>query len=39
MKLGEIELGRGHGLLTLRATKIPGREVMEVRAVVLTLME
>jgi arylsulfatase A-like enzyme len=39
MKLGEIELDRGHGLLTLRATAIPGREVMEVRAVVLTLME
>lgn len=39
MTLGEITLQRGHGLLTLRATKIPGKEVMEVRGVVLTLTD
>jgi hypothetical protein len=39
MNLGEINLTRGRGLLTLQATQIPGKEVMEVRAIVLTLKE
>ena len=39
MKLGEIPLDQEHGLLTLRATKITGKEVMEVRALVLTLLD
>ncbi len=39
MKLGEMVLGPGHGLLSLHATKIPGKEVMEVRGVVLRLMD
>lgn len=39
MTLGEIQLNAGHGLLTLRATQIAGKEVMEVRAIVLTLVE
>lgn len=39
MKFGEIALEQGHGLLTLRALKIPGKEVIEVRGIVLTLVE
>ena len=39
MKLGEIALEQGHGILTLRALKIPGKEVMDVRGIVLTLVE
>jgi hypothetical protein len=35
--LGTIELSKGRGLLTLRALSIPGKQVMEVRAVMLTL--
>jgi arylsulfatase A-like enzyme len=36
-KLGVVELPRGRGELTLRATDIPGKRVIEVRAVTLTL--
>jgi arylsulfatase A-like enzyme len=39
MKLGEIELPRGTGPLTLRATDIPGKQVMDVSGVTLTLIE
>jgi hypothetical protein len=39
MKLGEMPLSKGHGLLTLRATQMTGKEVMEVRGLVLTLLE
>jgi len=39
MRLGVIELGKGHGLLTLRGLQIPGKQVMEVRSLVLTLVE
>ena len=37
--LGEIMLLRGRGLLTLRATEIPGKQAIEVRSTVLTLLE
>ena len=39
LKLGTIRLEQGRGLLTLRAPEIPGKEVMEVRAIYLTLTE
>jgi hypothetical protein len=35
MKLGNIHLEMGRGLLTLRATKIPGSQVMDFRLLVL----
>lgn len=37
LALGSVDLPAGHGPLTLRALEIPGRSVMEVRALVLTL--
>ena len=37
MRLGEIELKEGRGRLTLRAVNVPGRQVMDVRMVVLRL--
>jgi arylsulfatase A-like enzyme len=37
LKLGRMELESGRGLLTLKALKIPGKEVMAVRMVTLTL--
>jgi len=37
LRLGEIELQPGRGLLTLRALKVPGKQVMDVRLVLLTL--
>ena len=39
MRLGIIELPSGRGPLTLRALKVPGRQVMEVRSVMLTLLK
>jgi arylsulfatase A-like enzyme len=39
LRLGTIHLDAGEGALTLRATKIPGREVMDLRALTLTLKE
>jgi arylsulfatase A-like enzyme len=36
MLLGEIELKKGRGLLTLRALKITGKTVMDVRSILLT---
>jgi len=39
LHLGTIRLAQGRGLLTLRATQIPGRHVMDVRRVNLTLTE
>lgn len=39
LALGEIELPRGTGPLTLRALEIPGRSVMDVRRVTLTLLK
>ena len=38
LNLGVIELKRGQGPLTLRATEIPGKSVMDVRRVTLTLL-
>ncbi|HTN05003.1 MAG TPA: N-acetylgalactosamine 6-sulfate sulfatase, partial [Planctomycetaceae bacterium] len=37
LTLGELQLDRGPGTLTLRATDIPGKNVMEVRGLWLTL--
>ena len=37
MKLGEIELGAGRGQLTLRALNVAGKQVGDVRMVMLTL--
>jgi arylsulfatase A-like enzyme len=37
LPLGEMSLEKGRGLLTLRALHIPGKQVMDVRAVTLTL--
>lgn len=37
LSLGVVELKKGRGLLTLRATHIPGRQVADVRMVTLTL--
>ncbi len=38
LKLGEINLEKGQGPLTLRAPEIPGKSVMDVRRVTLTLL-
>jgi hypothetical protein len=37
LSLGTIHLEPGRGLLTLRATEIPGKSVMDMRAIILTL--
>lgn len=37
LRLGELDLTAGRGLLTLKALKVPGRQVMDVRGVMLTL--
>jgi len=37
VKLGAMHLEKGRGLLTLRALEIPGKSVMDVRQVTLTL--
>ena len=37
LRLGVFRLARGRGALTLRALKVPGRGVMDVRMVILTL--
>jgi hypothetical protein len=39
LRLGAVNLARGRGPLTLRATDIPGKQVMDVRAVTLTLLK
>lgn len=39
LKLGEIHLERGQAPLTLKALEIPGKSVMDVRRVTLTLLE
>jgi arylsulfatase A-like enzyme len=38
LRLGVLTLGRGRTTLTLRAVRVPGRQVMDVRSVVLTLL-
>lgn len=37
LRLGEMELERGRGLLSLRAVEIPGQRVIDLRAITLTL--
>lgn len=39
LRLGVLELKRARGLLRLRALSVPGRQVMDVRRIVLTLKE
>jgi arylsulfatase A-like enzyme len=39
LKLGTLELQPGRGKLTLRATDIPGKQVMDVRLVTMTLVK
>lgn len=39
LKLGEMKLTQGTGPLTLRALEIPGKSVMDVRRVTLTLLD
>jgi arylsulfatase A-like enzyme len=39
LKLGEVKLTKGVGPMTLRALEIPGKSVMDVRRVTLTLVE
>jgi arylsulfatase A-like enzyme len=39
LSLGEMTLEKGRGLLTLRALQIPGKQVMDVRAVSLRLLK
>ena len=38
LRMGVLTLERGRGTLTLRAVRVPGRQVMDVRSVVLTLL-
>jgi hypothetical protein len=37
LSFGSVRLEKGRGLLTLRALEIPGRQVMDVRLVTVTL--
>jgi arylsulfatase A-like enzyme len=39
LNLGTVRLEKGRGLLTLRAAQIPGRQVMDMRRVTLTLID
>jgi hypothetical protein len=39
LNLGVLSLEKGRGLLTLRAVEVSGKQVMEVRAVLLTLQK
>ncbi|MBX6314205.1 MAG: arylsulfatase [Isosphaeraceae bacterium] len=39
LRLGVLELPRGRGSLSLRAVEIPGRQVIDLRSVALTLLE
>ncbi|HEX4149287.1 MAG TPA: sulfatase-like hydrolase/transferase, partial [Pirellulales bacterium] len=39
LKMGEIHLGHGRGELTLRASKVAGKQVMDVRAIYLKLLD
>ena len=39
MTLGTVELPKGRGLLTLRALKVPGKQVMDLRSLMLTLQK
>jgi hypothetical protein len=37
LALGTVKLEAGRGMLTLRATQVPGKQVMDMRLVTLTL--
>ena len=39
LKLGEVELEKGEGPLSLRALEIPGGSVMDLRRITLTLLD
>jgi arylsulfatase A-like enzyme len=39
LRLGTLELSKGRGLLTLRALSVPGKQVMDVRSFMLTLLK
>jgi hypothetical protein len=39
LRLGELTLQPGRGSLTLRALDVPGKQVMDVRGVILTLVK
>ena len=39
MRLGVMDLKPGRGELTLRALKVPGKTVMDVRLILLTLLK
>jgi arylsulfatase A-like enzyme len=39
LRLGNLDLKPGRGLLTLRALSVPGKQVMEVRSLVLALLD
>ncbi len=39
LRLGIVRLEKGRGTLTLRAVELPGKQVMDVRAVMLTLLD
>ncbi len=39
LALGKIQLEKGTGMLTLRALEVPGKSVMDVRRITLTLIE
>ena len=38
LRLGVVEFKAGRGLLTLRALKVPGKQVMDVRLILLKLL-
>jgi len=38
LALGTVELPKGRGLLTLRALQIPGKRVMDLRGLTITLL-
>jgi hypothetical protein len=39
LDLGEIALKKGRGVLTLRALEVPGKSVMDLRRLTLTLLK
>ena len=39
LRLGTVALSQGRGLLTLRALSVPGKQVMDLRSLVLTLRQ
>jgi hypothetical protein len=39
LRLGTVELTAGPGTLSLRALSVPGKQVMDLRAIRLTLVE